>query len=505
MIGIYARVSTEEQAKTGTSIQDQLRACKEYLSKDELQNYQLQEYIDEGISGEIFERPALSKLRNDSERGNLTAVICFDPDRLSRKLMHQLIITEELNEHGVELLFVNGYYQKTPEGNLFYSLRGAISEFEKAKITERMKRGRLEKARQGSVLRDYNVYGYNYNKNNRSLEINKKESEIVKLIFDLFTRPEGQNLGINGIANYLTKKGIPTKTNKQTWHRQVVKQILQNPVYIGSFYQNKWKAEATRDSPVQKATKSISPKVRDQSDWIEIKCPAIITESKFYKAQELLKQSRRKWVKQGKRLYLLSGLVKCGLCNNTMTGRRVKNWGEYVFIYTDKKNNPGIYQGCGLNIPCSELDKVVSEVVFNWLTDLNEIKSQVSEVLEGQNKHIELDISETESKLSKTKQQKKKLLDLIGEDTISIQEAREYLQSCNQKEKKLSQKLKELQAHKKNIKKQYQSKQSKHIISSTFAKIKNYNEEDLINQQQIIRTMIREIIIYKNSIVINTH
>ena len=96
-------------------------------------------------------------------------MICLDPDRLSRRLLNQLLLTDEFERYGVELRFVNGDYSKTPEGTLFYALRGAISEFEKAKITERMCRGRREKAKQGKILRDFHVYGYDYDRNGRSV------------------------------------------------------------------------------------------------------------------------------------------------------------------------------------------------------------------------------------------------------------------------------------------------------------------------------------------------
>ncbi|WHY71204.1 recombinase family protein [Fictibacillus enclensis] len=135
MIAIYARVSTEEQAKKGFSLEDQIKECRKKAKTDEVM-----EYIDRGVSGEILDRHALTKLRNDVKDGLITKVICLYPDRLSRKLMNQLIITDEIEKRGVKLVFVNGEYTKTPEGNLFYSMRGAIAEFEKAKINERMSR-----------------------------------------------------------------------------------------------------------------------------------------------------------------------------------------------------------------------------------------------------------------------------------------------------------------------------------------------------------------------------
>lgn len=209
MKAIYVRVSTEEQAQKGYSIESQIALCKEKAKTDEVL-----EYIDDGFSGEFLDRPALSRLREDLKAGLIDEVICYDPDRLSRKLMNQLIISEEIEKHA-KLTFVNHDYQKTPEGMLFYQMRGAIAEYEKAKINERMSSGRRRKALQGKVVRNPFMYGYDYNKEEGKLEINEKEAEIVRLIFDLFTRPNDKVQGINGIANYLTEMKIPTKKGKK--------------------------------------------------------------------------------------------------------------------------------------------------------------------------------------------------------------------------------------------------------------------------------------------------
>lgn len=240
MIAIYARVSTEEQAKKGFSLEDQIKECRKKAKTDEVM-----EYIDRGVSGEILDRHVLTKLRNDVKDALITKVICLDPDRLSRKLINQLIITDEIEKRGVKLVFVNGEYTKTPEGNLFYSMRGAIAEFEKAKINERMSRGRKEKARQGKVMRNFQIYGYDYDKQQGKIIINE-EAKIVRLIFELFTQPNSMVEGINGIAKYLTSKGIPTKRGAKVRHRQVVRQLLMNRVYMGEFYQNRWNTRNAR-------------------------------------------------------------------------------------------------------------------------------------------------------------------------------------------------------------------------------------------------------------------
>ena len=139
MIAIYARVSTEEQAKHGFSIPAQIRECQNLIG-----HRQALVFSDQGVSGETLIRPALEELRQRIEVGEISAVYCLDPDRLSRKLLHQLLLTEEWERKGIALHFVHGDYKKTPEGNLFMH-SGSNFEFEKAKITERMCRGRRKR------------------------------------------------------------------------------------------------------------------------------------------------------------------------------------------------------------------------------------------------------------------------------------------------------------------------------------------------------------------------
>jgi len=271
LLAIYARVSTEEQAKHGFSIPSQIRECQERIGQ-----VSALIFADEGVSGETLHRPALEKLRQKIKEGEVDSVYCLDPDRLSRKLLHQLLLTEEWERQGVSLNFVNGDYSKTPEGNLFYALRGAISEFEKAKITERMCRGRREKARQGRVLRDFQIYGYDFDKTQEQLTINPQEAEVVKEIFAWLITPPPGIRGISGIARALTARGVPTKRGAPIWHRQVVRQILGNRTYIGEFYQNRWDTTQERVRP------------RPPEEWIYIPCPPIIDRDTFATAQSIL-------------------------------------------------------------------------------------------------------------------------------------------------------------------------------------------------------------------------
>lgn len=368
MIAVYVRVSTEEQAKRGYSISDQLRECRKRAGEKALA-----EYVDEGISGEVLDRPALTRLRQEIREGRVETVICLDPDRLSRKLMNQLILSEEI-EKKARLVFVNGEYQNTPEGKLFYQMRGAISEFEKAKINERMSRGRREKARHGKVVRDYRIYGYDYDRSRGNMVINPCEAAVVQMVFHLFTgRMDGVE-GINGIARFLTAQRIPTKRGAEVWHRQVVRQMLMNTVYIGEFYQNRWNTEGMLGNKFRPQEEQVRMTQRPQEDWIMVPCPLIVDREEFQQAQELLVQSRRRWAGRNNGNYLLGGLLRCSLCGNTLTGATAKYWGKPVRMYTDRKSTAGAkHKGCGMQLQADALETLVWQEVCRYLQEYAKI------------------------------------------------------------------------------------------------------------------------------------
>ncbi|MDQ0174229.1 recombinase family protein [Bacillus chungangensis] len=487
MIGLYARVSTEEQAKKGFSLKDQIAKCREKAKTNDVI-----EYVDEGISGEFLDRPALSMLRQDVQEGLIKKVICLDPDRLSRKLMNQLILSDEIEKRAV-LIFVNGEYQKTPEGMLFYQMRGAIAEFEKAKINERMSGGRRRKAREGKVVKDPNIYGYSYDKENARLIINEKEAEVVKIVFDLFTKPNHLVKGINGIAHYLTDRKIPTKRGVGVWHRQVVRQMLMNEVYTGHFYHNRWNTEGMLGNKHKPKEERVPMTERPRDEWIEIECPVIINEEIFSQAQKLLKESRRRWTKNSKHSYLLSGLLRCGKCGNTLTGRRSKNWGKAVFEYTDRKNYAGAkHQGCGLKLNANKLDEKVWKKVRDWLHNSDEILA-VGIESNSENSFEETEVVRIENELTTIFNGRKRLLSLFAEGIdLSEEDIRDSFKELKEKETYLRSQLtqlKEILANKEN------KIHSQQLIkeAATFYLDKGEDELSFEDKQQLIRHVVREI------------
>jgi len=144
---IYARVSTEDQGK-GYSIATQIEACQALAKREGYTVPESYVLIDD-LSGTTMERPGLRQLRELIQTHAITAIIVYDPDRLSRNLGHQLLLAEELEQAGVTLLIVSHPLERGPEGWLFFQMRGALAEYERAKILERTARGRLGRAKAG--------------------------------------------------------------------------------------------------------------------------------------------------------------------------------------------------------------------------------------------------------------------------------------------------------------------------------------------------------------------
>ncbi|WP_312118444.1 recombinase family protein [Brevibacillus reuszeri] len=498
MVGIYARVSTEEQAKSGFSLDDQIRECRKKAGTSKVA-----EYVDDA-SGEFLDRPSLTRLRRDVKDGVITKIVCLDPDRLSRKLMNQLLITDEFDKKGIDLVFVNGEYAKTPEGQLFYSMRGAIAEFEKAKINERMSRGRREKARQGRVLRDFQIYGYGYDSVKEQIVINESEAAVVRLIFDLFTQPNDLVQGMNGIAVFLTNKGVPTKRGARVWHRQVVRQMLMNEAYVGRFYQNKWNTEGMLGNQYRQPDEKIRMKMRPKEEWITLPCPSIIEEAKFEHVQRLLKESRRRWAGQSVNEYLLSGLVRCGSCGNTMPGRKAKNWGRSIFEYTDVKNTAGAKnKGCGRHMKCDSLDQFVWEAVRSWLHNPDELAVAVEDRVETPVEQVELE--RVQKDLEKTKNGRKKLLTLFAssEDDIGEEEIRIELKRWKEKEDVLHQRLGELMEQ---IGSQNDHESSHNLVqeAAEFYLAKMPDELSFEDKKELIRHVVREVRVFEDGLEIYT-
>lgn len=298
---IYARVSTGAQV-TKYSLPTQLEACRNKAA--ELGISKLVEHIDDGYSGDDFERPAMTGLREALKAGNIDYVICYDPDRFSRSLVQQLIITDEIEKVGVELVFVMVNFEKTPEGQLFYQMRGAISAYEKAKIKERTVRGKRGKAKSGKIVFNTRPTGYDYDKD-KSMYYPNEDAEMVRNLF----RMAISGMATSAIARTLNHNGTPAPKGG-VWHAETVRRIIHNPMYYGQAIQFRQQASLVKRKKIVK--------IRDKSEWITVSCPAIVTKEEHDAALAALANQQIFSPRNEKITALLRGILYCSNCGSKM-------------------------------------------------------------------------------------------------------------------------------------------------------------------------------------------
>lgn len=145
---IYARVSSEQQTQQGT-IGSQVQALRERVREDGLTLDEELCLIDDGYSGSTLVRPALERLRDQAAAGAVDRLYVHSPDRLARRYAYQVLLVEELQHCGVDLVFLNRPLGRGAEDDLLLQVQGIVAEYERAKILERSRRGKLHAARRG--------------------------------------------------------------------------------------------------------------------------------------------------------------------------------------------------------------------------------------------------------------------------------------------------------------------------------------------------------------------
>src|SRR5215217_4223565 len=149
---LYARVSTDEQARSGYSLAQQIEALRDYAARE---GYEvLEEVMDPGQSGASLERPGMDRVRDLVAGGRVSVVLAQDRDRLAREPAYHYLLKREFEEHGCRLKALNDRGDESPEGELTDGILDQLANFEGAKTAERTRRGRLRKAKKGRLIRN---------------------------------------------------------------------------------------------------------------------------------------------------------------------------------------------------------------------------------------------------------------------------------------------------------------------------------------------------------------
>jgi site-specific DNA recombinase len=152
---LYARVSTDEQARSGYSLAQQIEALREYAARE---GYEvLEEVEDSGQSGASLERPGMDRVRDLVQGGGVSVVLAQDRDRFAREPAYLYLLKQELSQYGTKIRSLNDRGDDSPEGELTEGILDQLAKFERAKTAERSRRGKLRKAREGKIVANHTV------------------------------------------------------------------------------------------------------------------------------------------------------------------------------------------------------------------------------------------------------------------------------------------------------------------------------------------------------------
>jgi site-specific DNA recombinase len=339
-IAVYARVSTQRQAQFQTTEQQ----LERLLAHAQAQNWNLppeRVYRDDGYSGASLRRPGLDRLRDAVASVGLDRILITAPDRLARNYVHQVLLVEELQKHGAEVVFLDRPMSRDPHDQLLLQIRGAVAEYERTLITERMRRGRLRKLRAGTLLPwTQPPYGYRLDpdqpRDPAGVRLDEVEAAVVR---DLFARFTDDGATIIGLMQYLDRLGIASPRGRRCWSVSALRGLLSNPAYLGQVYANRLRtrpAERRRSALLPQGRGDGGKRLADPAEWIAVaSIPAIVTAEQFERARDRLAYNQR-MARRNNRVhqYLLRGLVSCGCCRRGCTGRHMPPGYDYYLCRT---------------------------------------------------------------------------------------------------------------------------------------------------------------------------
>jgi site-specific DNA recombinase len=430
MIAVYARVSTGRQENEET-IKNQLMVVRDLAKKNGW--LIVKEYIDDGWSGDILARPDLDKLRDDAKKKIWEAVLMYDPDRLARRYSYQELVMDELVEAGIEVIFTTVSSPKNGEEKLMHGFRGLFAEYERVKIAERFRLGKLRKAREGHLLLSQPKYGYNYilktDKQQGYYKVDESEAKIVKMIFQWVAL---EKLTIRGVIKRLLEmKILPRKSKRGVWSTSTLSTLLRSKTYIGEAHYLKSYGVVPKN-PVKKETykkiKKTSRKIRPEEEWIKIPVPAIIDENIFYRAQKILKENFVLCIRNRKNQYLLAGKIFCG-CGSRMTGTGILHGKHLYYRCTEAVHTYPLPHKCkakGLNARIA--DALAWNKVAKLMTSPELIMAQAKRWLQKRKNNlggIEAPVAEIKKEIEKLEKEEERYVRAYGSGIIEMDELKE--------------------------------------------------------------------------------
>jgi len=299
-VGIWIRVSTEDQAK-GDSPEHHEERARSYAKS---RGWQVKElYNLAGQSGKaVKEHPEAKRMMKDIERGHITGLVFSKLARLSRNRRELEDFSDFFNKHRADLISLSEAIDtSTAGGRMFFHLLGVFAQWEREEITERVNASVLTRAKLGKSINGSAPYGYEWK--DRKLVKKPEEAAIRQKAYELFFqhRRKGKVANLLNAAGYRTRGGV-------LWHDSQVYRILTDPSAKGIYYFNR----------MRQLEKSWQTVPKPENEWGKVECEPIISEEQWNQVNQIIEEHTKSWKRPGPSpVHLFGSLAECS-CGTKM-------------------------------------------------------------------------------------------------------------------------------------------------------------------------------------------
>ncbi len=466
-IGIWIRVSTEDQAQSDSPEHHEHRA-KSYA---EVKGWKIAEtYHLEAVSGKsVINHPEAKRMIEDVGKGHITGLIFSKLARLGRNTRELLEFADIFKNHNADLISLDESIDtSSPAGRFFYTLIAGMAEWERAEIGSRVKASVSTRASLGKSLGGEAPYGYKWV--NKELVLDKDEAPIRKLIHELFVKHKRKRK----VAQILNEKGYQTRRG-DNFSDTSIGRMLRDPIAKGMRRVNY--TESTGD----KKKWRLKPK----EEWVFIQAPRIVSDEVWENCNRILDDMAKSGKVRGKGIHLFSGIVECE-CGSKM----------YIRTLSPKY----VCYKCGNKISPDDLEEIYHSQLESFLLSDTEIQSHLNKEKQIlKEKEILLQIRQKE--YQKLKQKTANVLELYNEGELSKEAFKEHHSPMYEKQKQVEQSMLEIQGEIDALKMQsLDNNQVLYEAMNLQERWKSFSKQD---KRSIIETVTKSIKVGKEDIEIN--
>ena len=416
---LYARVSTDEQAKSGYSLAQQMEALREYAAR---KGYEvLEEVTDPGQSGASLERPGMDRVRDLVAASGISVVLAQDRDRFAREPAYHYLLRREFEERGTKIRALNDRGDDSPEGELTDGILDQLAKFERAKMAERTRRGKHRKLRQGKLIAGYTPgYGYRYNATRDGLVVDEEQMRTVRRIFEMVARGES----FYALIKAFEREGVRSPTGRERWNRPTLRNLILSDLYrphtveevaqlvtheiaealdpdkfYGIAYYGKKQITKRQISEIagseRRYQQRIKTQMRDRERWLAVPVPNSGLPRELVDAARTSIKDNHRPPRSGYRSWELAGLLRCSQCGCKMhakTSSGGRSRGRLYFYY----RCGGYYRrrnDCkhSKQHRADEVEARVWQYVRDLLEDPEELRADLERMIEFKRKEVRRD------------------------------------------------------------------------------------------------------------------